>query len=96
MRCRCSIWREGFVLLDGRAPSLRAQSLMPIVDHREMDESLERVVAKLAPSMVITSFPSSISQPVTPATREKTFASSSAFSSGLKPSAFSRPLRIAG
>ena len=39
-------WKDSF-FWDGRAPSLRAQSLMPIVDHREMDESLERVVAKL-------------------------------------------------
>lgn len=39
-------WKDAF-FWDGRAPSLRAQALMPIVDHREMDESLERVVAKL-------------------------------------------------
>ena len=32
---------------DGRAPSLRAQALMPIQDHTEMDETLERVTAKL-------------------------------------------------
>lgn len=32
---------------DGRAPSLRAQVLMPIEDHTEMDETLERVTAIL-------------------------------------------------
>jgi cytochrome c peroxidase len=32
---------------DGRAPSLRAQALMPIQDHAEMDEALTNVVKKL-------------------------------------------------
>jgi cytochrome c peroxidase len=39
-------WKESF-FWDGRAASLRQQALMPIVDHREMDESLENVVKKL-------------------------------------------------
>lgn len=39
-------WKESF-FWDGRAASLRQQALMPIVDHREMDESLENVVLKL-------------------------------------------------
>ncbi len=40
-------WKSSF-FWDGRAPSLRAQALVPIQDHAEMDEKLERVVAKLA------------------------------------------------
>ncbi len=40
-------WKTSF-FWDGRAPSLRAQVLMPIQDHTEMDESLDRVTAKLA------------------------------------------------
>jgi len=39
-------WRNSF-FWDGRAPSLRAQALMPIQDHTEMDESLTNVVSKL-------------------------------------------------
>jgi cytochrome c peroxidase len=39
-------WKNSF-FWDGRAPSLRAQALMPIQDHAEMDESLENVCAKL-------------------------------------------------
>jgi cytochrome c peroxidase len=39
-------WKSRF-FWDGRAPSLRAQVLMPIADHLEMDESLENVIAKL-------------------------------------------------
>ena len=39
-------WKSSF-FWDGRAPSLRAQALMPIQDHTEMDEKLERVVSKL-------------------------------------------------
>ena len=39
-------WKDSF-FWDGRAASLRQQALMPIVDHREMDESLENVVTKL-------------------------------------------------
>ena len=42
-------WRNSF-FWDGRAPSLRAQALMPIEDHTEMDESLTNVVAKLGGS----------------------------------------------
>ena len=40
-------WKREF-FWDGRAPSLRAQALMPIEDHREMDENLENVVKKLS------------------------------------------------
>ena len=40
-------WKTSF-FWDGRAPSLRAQALMPIQDHTEMDGSLTSVVAKLA------------------------------------------------
>lgn len=40
-------WRSSF-FWDGRAPSLRAQALMPIEDPTEMDESLPHVVSKLA------------------------------------------------
>ncbi len=39
-------WKREF-FWDGRAPSLREQVLMPITDHREMDESLENVCLKL-------------------------------------------------
>ena len=39
-------WKTNF-FWDGRATSLREQVLQPIQDHREMDESLDRVVAKL-------------------------------------------------
>jgi cytochrome c peroxidase len=40
-------WRSSF-FWDGRAPSLRAQALMPIQDHTEMDETLTNVVNKLS------------------------------------------------
>ena len=40
-------WKSSF-FWDGRAPSLRAQALMPIQDHAEMDEALTNVVKKLA------------------------------------------------
>ena len=39
-------WKNTF-FWDGRAPLLRAQALMPIQDHTELDESLTNVVAKL-------------------------------------------------
>ncbi len=39
-------WKSAF-FWDGRAPSLRAQALIPIQDHTEMDESLTNVCAKL-------------------------------------------------
>lgn len=39
-------WKTRF-FWDGRAPSLRAQALIPIQDHLEMDDSLESVAAKL-------------------------------------------------
>jgi cytochrome c peroxidase len=40
-------WKTSF-FWDGRAPSLRTQALMPIEDHTEMDETLDRVTTKLA------------------------------------------------
>ena len=40
-------WKPSF-FWDGRAPSLRAQALIPIQDHAEMDETLDRVTLKLA------------------------------------------------
>jgi len=40
-------WKREF-FWDGRAPSLRAQALMPVEDHREMDEKLDRVAQKLS------------------------------------------------
>ena len=39
-------WKTSF-FWDGRAPSLRAQALMPVEDHLEMDEKIDNVVAKL-------------------------------------------------
>lgn len=39
-------WKSRF-FWDGRAPSLRAQALVPIADHLEMDESVENVARKL-------------------------------------------------
>ena len=52
-------WKTSF-FWDGRAPSLRAQVLVPIQDHTEMDETLERIVAKLAavpPSEAVGDYP---------------------------------------
>ena len=40
-------WKTNF-FWDGRAPSLRAQTLVPIRDHTEMDETPERLCNKLA------------------------------------------------
>jgi cytochrome c peroxidase len=40
-------WKTSY-FWDGRAPSLRAQVLMPIQDHTEMDESIDHVTGKLA------------------------------------------------
>ena len=37
-------WKSSF-FWDGRAPSLRAQALMPIQDHAEMDQTLEGAVS---------------------------------------------------
>jgi cytochrome c peroxidase len=42
-------WKSSF-FWDGRAPSLRAQALMPIQDHSEMDEALTNVIGKLTSS----------------------------------------------
>jgi cytochrome c peroxidase len=42
-------WKSDF-FWDGRAPSLRAQALIPIQDHAEMDENLTNLVQKLAKS----------------------------------------------
>ena len=41
-------WKNTSFFWDGRAPSLRAQALMPIQDHTELDETLTNVVTKLA------------------------------------------------
>ena len=46
-------WKTSF-FWDGRAPSLRAQALMPIQDHTEMDESLTNVVVKLSKPSAIS------------------------------------------
>lgn len=40
-------WKPSF-FWDGRAPSLRAQALIPIQDHTEMDETLDHLTVKLA------------------------------------------------
>jgi cytochrome c peroxidase len=40
-------WKSSF-FWDGRAPSLRAQALVPIQEHAEMDADLGRVTARLA------------------------------------------------
>ena len=42
-------WKTSF-FWDGRAPTLRAQALMPIQDHAEMDANLGAVTARLAAS----------------------------------------------
>jgi cytochrome c peroxidase len=39
-------WKNSF-FWDGRAPLLRTQALMPIQDHKEMDETLTNVIQKL-------------------------------------------------
>jgi cytochrome c peroxidase len=54
-------WKKSF-FWDGRAPSLRAQALMPVQDHTEMDECLTNVCAKLA-----TIGNSAVAFPLTPA-----------------------------
>lgn len=41
-------WKDSF-FWDGRVKTLREQVLVPIEDHREMDDSVENVVNKLAP-----------------------------------------------
>jgi len=46
-------WKTTF-FWDGRAPSLRAQAFVPIQDHTEMDETPERLTAKL---MDIAAYP---------------------------------------
>ena len=45
-------WNENQFFWDGRADLLRHQSLLPIQDELEMDESLENVVAKLSESQI--------------------------------------------
>ena len=50
-------WKSSF-FWDGRAPTLRAQVLMPIQDHTEMDESLTNLIAKLS-STAMASVPAS-------------------------------------
>jgi len=60
-------WKRDF-FWDGRAASLREQVLIPIQDHREMDESLEHVVEKLKKMDVYpTTFESAFDSPeITP------------------------------
>lgn len=59
-------WKSLF-FWDGRAPSLRAQALMPIQDHTEMDERLDRVVAKLSKTDYATDFAKAFDSPeITP------------------------------
>lgn len=53
-------WKNSF-FWDGRAPSLRAQVIVPIQDHTEMDESIEHLRTKLAavpsyPSLFLSAF----------------------------------------
>jgi cytochrome c peroxidase len=53
-------WKTSF-FWDGRAPSLRAQALVPIQDHLEMDETPERIAKKLGssgeyPAMFLAAF----------------------------------------
>ena len=43
-------WNTNGFFWDGRAETLREQSLMPIQDHLEMNETLENVVSKLSAS----------------------------------------------
>ncbi|MCB9251369.1 MAG: c-type cytochrome [Flavobacteriales bacterium] len=45
-------WHENEFFWDGRAHLLRDQSLMPIQDKLEMDETLENVIAKLSASQM--------------------------------------------
>jgi cytochrome c peroxidase len=45
-------WNENQFFWDGRSDLLRHQSLMPIQDKLEMDETLENVVAKLSESQI--------------------------------------------
>ncbi len=62
-------WKSSF-FWDGRAPSLRAQALLPIQDHTEMDESLLNVITKLAALSLAPGF-----SPVSPATNVSSTAS---------------------
>jgi cytochrome c peroxidase len=53
-------WKSSY-FWDGREPTLRTQALMPIQDHVEMDETLERVTTKLTakpsyPPMFVAAF----------------------------------------
>jgi cytochrome c peroxidase len=47
-------WKSSF-FWDGRAPSVRAQALMPIQDHSEMDELLTNVCVKLRGGIALVS-----------------------------------------
>jgi cytochrome c peroxidase len=59
-------WKSSF-FWDGRAPSLRAQALMPIQDHTEMDETLTNVCAKLASTNYAPAFTAAFGAPeITP------------------------------
>src|SRR2546422_4973656 len=59
-------WKQNF-FWDGRAPSLRAQALMPIQDHVEMDETLTNLAQKLANATVAQISTSAVSQVSKPA-----------------------------
>ncbi len=59
-------WKNAF-FWDGRAPSLRAQALMPIEDHAEMDQALTNAVAKLQSDNYPTLFAAAFESPeITP------------------------------
>ncbi len=88
-------WRNSF-FWDGRAPSLRAQVLMPIQDHTEMDETLTNVVAKLAVLSLTPGFSpvslaanvSSTASAVSPAPETvETVSARTRSNTGLKPGA---------
>ena len=91
-------WKNSF-FWDGRAPSLRAQALMPIQDHTEMDESLTNVCAKLETLSLTPGFspatPAAKPNPIVPAVspQPKTVETVSARATpnpGLKPGANER------
>jgi cytochrome c peroxidase len=88
-------WKNSF-FWDGRAPSLRAQALMPIQDHAEMDETLTNVCAKLAAVLLTPDFSpvtlaknadSTASAVSNPAETVKTVSSFATLNTGLKPGA---------
>src|SRR6056300_1597145 len=48
------LWNKNGYFWDGRAEKLREQSLMPIQDELEMDETLENVIQKLSSDTMYT------------------------------------------